>query len=321
MKKEQVIVFGGSGFLGSYVADALTEAGFAVRIFDQKPSKYLRTDQEMIEGNITDLAAVKMAAKGCQYVYNFAGIADIADASERPLDVTTVNVLGNVHALEAAVECNAKRFVFASTVYVFSDHGSFYRVSKQSAERYVEAYAEKYKLDYTILRYGSLYGRRASTWNGIHKLLRQALQEKKIVYQGSSHAMREYIHVQDAARLSVEILSPEYVNRHMIITGHERLAVKALIRMIAEMVPGEVEMEFTDTQAEGHYVMGPYTFNPKLGHKIISNDHIDIGQGLLDCMAEIYEELHHTKMIDGELIIQPNDASTPKKTDKLSNVP
>lgn len=316
MKKEQVIVFGGSGFLGSYVADALSEAGFAVRIFDTHPSKYLRPGQEMIVGDITDLNAVKNASRGCQYVYNFAGIADIADASERPLDVTRVNVLGNVHTLEAAVECKAKRFVFASTVYVFSDHGSFYRVSKQSAERYVEAYSEKYGLEYTILRYGSLYGRRASAWNGIHKLLRQALQDKKIVYQGSSHAMREYIHVQDAARLSVDVLAAEYANRHMIITGHERLAVKALIRMIAEMVPGEVEMDFTETQTEGHYVMGPYTFNPKLGHKIISNDHIDIGQGLLDCMAEIYEQTHNKTIVDGDLIIEPENTSSSQPKQK-----
>ena len=176
--KEEAIVYGGSGFLGSYVADALSDAGYKVRIFDVVSSPHLRPDQEMIQGDILDLQAVKKAAEGCSYVYNFAGIADIAKAAERPVDVTTVNVLGNVHTLEAAVACKAKRFVFASTVYVFSDQGSFYRVSKQAGERYVEAYSEKHDLDYTILRYGSLYGRRASEWNVIYRLVLQALQDR-----------------------------------------------------------------------------------------------------------------------------------------------
>ena len=116
--------------------------------------------------------------------------------------------------------------------------------------------------------------------------------------------MREYIHVKDAAKLSVDILTPEHINRHIIITGNERLAVESLVRMIAEMVPGEIKTEFTDTQTVGHYVMGPYSFNPKIGHKLVANDHIDIGQGLLDCMAEIYEQIHKGTTVEGDLIVE-----------------
>ena len=47
-------VFGGSGFLGSCVADALTEAGYGVVVFDCSESPYLRSDQEMIVGSILD---------------------------------------------------------------------------------------------------------------------------------------------------------------------------------------------------------------------------------------------------------------------------
>lgn len=298
------LVLGGSGFLGSFVADALSEAGHKVRVFDKVTSPYLRKDQEMIVGDLLDFQAVKKAAAGCTYVYNFAGVADIAESREKPVDTSAINVLGNTHALEAARLGGAKRFIFASTVYVFSEAGSFYRASKQSCERFVEAYHDEFGLNYTILRFGSLYGRRAKDWNGIYVLLKEAIEKKAIVYKGNPDAMREYIHVKDAAQLSVKILSEEYSNRHIIITGHERLSVKSLLRMIAEMVPGEVETKFEDIKGDGRYVMSPYSFNPKIGYKLVANDYIDIGQGLLDCLAELHEQGHKNTQVEDDLLIK-----------------
>lgn len=291
MAQDTVVVFGGSGFLGSHVADALTDAGYRVKIFDTCPSPYLQPGQEMVAGDIMDLDAVERATKGCRYVYNFAGIADIDEAMERPLDTVEVNVLGNAHVLEAARRNRAQRFVYASTVYVYSESGSFYRASKQASERFVETYHERYGLDYTILRYGSLYGRRTDERNGIYSLLKQAIENKSIYYEGSGDALREYIHVTDAAKLSVQILAEQYANRHIVLTGHERLQVKNVMRMISEMIPGGAQLRFGNSHVRGHYVMTPYAFHPKVGHKLVSSDYVDLGQGLLDCLAELHEKL------------------------------
>ena len=124
------------------------------------------------------------------------------------------------------VSLHARRFVFASTIYVYSESGSFYRASKQAAERFIETYHERYDLDYSILRYGSLYGRRADARNGIYRMLHEALERHSITYHGSGEAIREYIHVEDAARMSVQVLAPEFANRHLILTGQERLRIK-----------------------------------------------------------------------------------------------
>ncbi|HLF97491.1 MAG TPA: NAD-dependent epimerase/dehydratase family protein [Methylococcaceae bacterium] len=289
MAGSKVVVFGGSGFLGSHVADELSESGYAVRIFDRIVSPFLRESQEMVVGDIMDREAVVRAVEGCEYVYNFAGIADIDEAKDRPLDTANTNIIGNLHALEGARLAGAKRFVFASTVYVYSEAGSFYRASKQASERFVEAYHERYGLPFSVLRYGSLYGRRADRRNGIYRMLRQALEQRSINYVGSAEAMREYIHVRDAARLSVQILVDEYANRHLILSGQERLSVRNLMRMISEMIPGGVELSFGNKQDEGHYVMTPYAFHPKVGHKLVANDYVELGQGLLDCLAELHE--------------------------------
>jgi len=302
------IVFGGSGFLGSHVADALSDAGYHVRIFDREHSSYVRPDQEMIVGDIMNLDEVISASSKCKYVYNFAGIADINDAKNRPVDTARINVLGNVHVLEGARINRAERFVFASSLYVYSESGSFYRASKQAAERFVESYHERYDLPYTILRYGSLYGRRADGRNGIYRLLRDALEKKSVSYTGSKSAMREYIHVLDAAKLSVQILGVEYANRHFVLSGQERMSVENFMKMISEMIPGGVALNFQGKVDDGHYIMTPYGFHPKVGHKLVSNDYVDLGQGLLDCMAEIHEQIHKSQHADGDWLVTDSGA-------------
>ena len=301
------IVFGGSGFLGSHVADALSDAGYRVRIFDRESSPYARPDQEMVVGDIMNLDEVISASKGCKYVYNFAGIADINDAKNRPVDTARINVLGNVHVLEGARISQVERFVFASSLYVYSESGSFYRASKQAAERFVESYHERYGLPYTILRYGSLYGRRADERNGIYRLLREALESKAVTYMGSKDAMREYIHVVDAAKLSVQILEAQYANRHFVLSGQERMTVENFMKMISEMIPGGVKLSFQGKVDDGHYIMTPYGFHPKVGHKLVSNDYVDLGQGLLDCMAEIHEQIHNRQHADGDWLVDNDE--------------
>jgi len=74
-------------------------------------------------------------------------------------------------------------------------------------------------------------------------------------------------------------------------TDSVRMKVKDFMAMLAEMLPGEIELVFQGNKIEGHYEITPYSFNPKLGKKLVKTCHIDLGQGILDTMAEIYESL------------------------------
>lgn len=298
MSNEIAIVFGASGFLGSHVAEALSTDGYRVRLFDRSPSSYQRHDQEMIVGDIMNLEEVTKAAQGAAVVYNFAAIADIDEAHEKPLATAAVNILGNMNVLEAARLAGARRFIFASSVYVYSESGSFYRASKQAAERFIETYHECYGLDYTILRYGSLYGRRTDARNGIYRMLHEAVEKRSITYRGSGEAIREYIHAEDAARMSVQVLAPEFANRHLVLTGQERMRIKDVMTMISEIMPWPIELHFDEANPVHHYEVTPYAFQPRIGRKLVLNEHVDLGQGLLDCLREIHKELYHSDIDD-----------------------
>ncbi len=288
----KAIIFGGSGFLGSHVADALIDAGYETVIFDIKESPHLQKGQEMFVGNILDKKAVGKAVTGCDVVYNFAGMADIHEAHTRPVETVENNVLGNTIVLEACRLNGVKRFVFASTVYVYSDAGSFYRSSKQACELIIDNYNEVFNLPYTILRYGSLYGPRADETNWIYVILKQAITEGKITRHGDGEEIREYIHVEDAARCSVMILGDEFKNQSVIITGHQPIRVKDVMIMIREILGNKIELEFLPADPRLHYEITPYTFNPKIARRFISNSYLDLGQGLLQCLEQMHKKLH-----------------------------
>ncbi len=286
----KVLIVGGSGFLGSHTADALTEAGYNVKIFDIVKSPYLQKDQEMIVGDILDKEAIEKAVKGCNVVYNFAGMANIDEAYAKPLVTIEKNIIGNTIILEACRKNKVERFVFASTIYVYSKSGSFYRSSKQACELIIENYNEAFGLPYTILRYGSLYGPRAKDNNWIHKIIKQALTEGKITRHGDGEEIREYIHVGDAAKLSVKILSKEYENLNVTITGNQPMKIKDLHTMIKEILGNKIKLEYLPDVSNSHYEITPYSYNPKVAQKLVSTQFHDIGQGILECLAEVDKE-------------------------------
>lgn len=288
----KITVFGGAGFLGSHSADKLSEAGHEVTIFDIRPSPWLRPDQKMIVGDILDDEAVTQAVTGVEAVYNYAGIADIGQANLRPVDTAVYNVLGNVKILEAARLAGVGRFIFASTLYVYGKSGGFYRCSKQASEQYVENYHQEYGLEYTILRYGSLYGPRADKRNGIYHFVRQAMETGAITYYGTPEAIRDYINVEDAAICSVEILDPSFANTNIVLTGQQSMRVTALFKMIGEMLGQPLEYKFEHDPRSAHYDLTPYAFHPRLGKKMAPRCSVDLGQGLLSIMEDIHRELN-----------------------------
>lgn len=292
----KIVVFGGSGFLGSYVADELTRRGHDVLVADIKESPYLTEGQEFLQCDIMDPGTVEKAIQGAVIVFNFAGLTDLDESIGRPKETMEQNVIGNINILEASKNSGLERYVYASSSYAFSDKGSFYGISKLASEKIIEEYAARFQLPYTIIRYGSLYGERADVNNGMYQLLRSALKEKKIVLHSDGEDIREYIHAHDAARLSADIIeNGDYVNQHMVLSGFERLRHKDLLQMIQEILEDEVEISFTEEPWEGHYHVTPYSYHPTLARKLVLNSFIELGQGLVSCIKKIHEELEEEK--------------------------
>ena len=288
---KNVLVIGGSGFLGSHVSDQLSNSGYNVIIYDHVKSKYLRQDQKMIVGDITDLKLLDKSIKNMQYVYHFAGIADIHESTIDPVNTINTNVMATTQIIDLCVKHKVKRFMYASTIYVYSNHGSFYKTSKQCSELIIENYNKTHGLSSTIMRYGSLYGKRANHFNSIMKMIKQAIEEKKIVRSGSGKEVRDYIHIEDAAKVSVKLLESNETIEYVMITGNQTMKIKEVVNMINEMMNNEIEITYTNKSLDEHYQITPYNFKPNVARKYNVEYTHDLGQGILESIYDIYNDL------------------------------
>ena len=135
----------------------------------------------MLVGDILNYSTLAKAIRNNQIVYNFAAISDLDRAMHEPLISARINILGTVQALKLCKKYRVKRFIHASSIYATSSQGGFYSCSKRAADDYVEEFNKIYKLNYTILRFGSVYGLRADKSNGLRKIIDQAIWRKKII--------------------------------------------------------------------------------------------------------------------------------------------
>jgi UDP-glucose 4-epimerase len=294
----KALVTGGSGFLGHHLVKELLKRRIETVIYDTcKPPGVPaegknRSHCSYIKGDVLDYGQITKAMEGCNYVFHTAAIADVDQARKIPRKTMEVNVVGTTNCLEAARETRVKRFLFASTVYVSGNRGSFYRISKQTCESLCKTYHEEFGLEYTILRYGSLYGREPNHWNFIYGVCKSLLTTGEYTYTSSPDAVREYIHINDAARETVRIASDrQFANKAVLITGHQRMRMKEFFDMVQEILGKEIKINYAPVGKNPHYIITPYSFEIDVPVRVNLATYVDISEGILDCLKEVQDEL------------------------------
>lgn len=298
----KALVTGGSGFLGQYIVRELQKNNISAVIYDRAPLEIIKNGGnnpqawEYIQGDILDTNTLKDAMEGCDTVFHTAAIADINITRSIPRETMEVNVVGTANCLECARDLGVKRFIFASSVYASSKRGNFYRVSKAASEDLCKTFSDEFSLDYTILRYGSLYGREANHWNFMYNVIKSLLTTGEYTYRSSPDAVREYIHIFDAARETVRISrDPAFRNASVLLTGHQRMKMRDLFETIQEILGDDVKIHYIPDERQTHYVRTPYSFERDVTIRINLSQYIDINEGLLDCLNEVKRDLQAKK--------------------------
>jgi UDP-glucose 4-epimerase len=282
----KIVVLGGSGFMGSHLCDLLSSKGHKVNIFDIKKSKYKKKNQKMYIGSILDKKELSLAVRGCDFVYHFAALADLDIASNEPLKSAKINIVGTINALEICKKYNIKRFIFASSIYANTEEGNFYGSSKQAAESYIEKFYKTFGLNYTILRFGSLYGNRSGRGNGIQDLINSGKKKGKLIYGGSKKAARKYIHVKDAVKVCVEVIQKKYQNQYLTITGKRTVKIKNLINILAKYLKiSKNKIRYLNIKNADHYDIKPTPFKPRIGKNLKINKEINFKKSLMDLIG------------------------------------
>ncbi len=296
MRKENtILVFGGSGFIGFSLVKMLHEQGYSsIYIGDIMPPKApLPSGVSYLKCDITDenMVASLFKESSPKVVYNLAGFANLDSAIRFPRTTMELNVLGNINVLDESIKSGVELFVYASSAYAMNDKGSFYGISKLTSEKIVEEYYRQHNLNYSILRYGSIYAAVDFDNNYLFQLVKSAIETGSIIHKGDGEELREYVHVKDVSELSVKVMENKNLwNSSLMLTGNERMKRKELFQMIQEIIGNrKLEIQYLDNGYSHHYKFTPYSFQGTSAKKITANPHYDMGQGILECVQKVME--------------------------------
>ena len=169
---KNILIFGGSGFLGSWITKSLLKKNLKITIFDLRIKtellKHLIGDKfnniDFIEGDITDFEGVLKATKDMDYILNLAGLMT-PDCSSNPSLGAEVNVKGSINVFEAIKTNNIKFLIYTSSGGVYGNEDKYnpfpethYGAFKLAVEGIARAYFNESLISSVGLRPFVIYG-------------------------------------------------------------------------------------------------------------------------------------------------------------------
>lgn len=276
----KILVTGGSGFLGSHLVEELIKKNHSVTILDKNLPKFkLDKKIKFIKFDLLN-RNIYRAFKNQDIIFHYAGISGIGESILKPKTTADYNIIGTIRLLEQSIKYKIKRFIFASTVYVNSEQGSFYKSSKRAAEDFIEEYKKQYNLDFTILRFGTVYGLRANKENSINKIIDTAFRKKKVIYEGNKKNIREYINVKDAAKMAIKTMNKKYANKYIQISGRNKSPVTKVLQIIKKELNCNSKILFKNKKDISHYIKSPENMKIKKAKKIDLRHSIPLDIGI-----------------------------------------
>ena len=266
---EKAVVVGGSGFVGSHVADHLSNAGYQVTIYDKNSSQWLRNDQEIMFGDVKDFEKLNEAIVGSEVVFNFAALSDLNLALEKPLDTININIIGNLNVMESCRKHGVKRFIYAASsscygipdVYPTPENAEMrpqypYALTKRLGEELVMHWAQVYKFPALSLRFFNVYGTRSrtsGTYGAVFGVfLAQKLANQPLTIVGDGKQTRDFTYVADVVRALVAAAKSERFCDIYNVGSGQTISVNRLIELLDEPTinipkrPGEPDCTFAD---------------------------------------------------------------------------
>lgn len=247
-----ILVTGGSGFIGSHIVDKLLIKGYSVKLLDLKVPD--REDVDFINKSILSLPDLKKAIRGVEIVYHLGGFSNIDLVKSNPLQAIELNIMGTANILEASRSERVKRILYASSVYVYDLEGHLYTASKRSSELLCKSYQKLYGLPYTILRYGTAYGPRSRNVDVVSIFVQKAIRGETIIIHGTGEQQRNFIYVEDLADASVTAMNENGVNRTYTIANKSSTTIEDLASLIKKIFGSSVKIEHSPiSQREDDY--------------------------------------------------------------------
>ena len=248
---KNILIFGGSGFLGSWIAKSLLKKNLKITIFDLRIKtellKNLIGDEfnniDFIEGDITDFEVVLKATKDMDYILNLAGLMT-PDCSSNPSLGAEVNVKGSINVFEAIKKNNIKFLIYTSSGGVYGNEDKYnpfpethYGAFKLAVEGIARAYFNESLISSVGLRPFVIYGpgREIGGTAGVTLACKAAKQNLKYTVGFSGKA--GFVYVEDVTNLVERLIDKSPVGALTINVNGITASVEDFISIIKKNIP------------------------------------------------------------------------------------
>ncbi len=276
----EILVTGGSGFIGGHLAERFARRGHDVTVLDildpfydlgikehnrriaREAAEAHGGSYEFVEGSVTDSERVNELVSDTEYVFHQAAQAGVRVSVEDPQKAHRINVNGTLNVLDAARNSDVKRVVNASSSSVYGkpqylpydeEHPtqpvSPYGASKLAAEHYTRVYGEVYGLPTVSLRYFTVYGPRMRPNMAFTNFVSRCLHGESPVIYGDGSQTRDFTYVEDIADANEALLERNDADGEVVNIGSGgRITIDELARVIRDEIDPSVEIKYEEAR-------------------------------------------------------------------------
>lgn len=307
-------MLGGSGFLGSYVVDALCEAGYNVSSFDRYPERF-RGKNEKIDfhqadfGNRGELELI--LKRGIDFVFHLVSSTIPQSSNDDPMFDVQSNVIESIALLEMCVKYSVKKIIFISsggTVYgmpekmpISETHPTLplcsYGITKLTIENYLHLFYVLHGLKYSVLRLSNPYGPRQDPLGkqgAVAVFMNKILRGEEVIVWGDGSVVRDYIHASDFARSCVVMLDSDKTGVYNVGAG-KGTSINELIFLLEQVLDRKAKVKYLP--GRGFDVPALYLDCSRIQHEYGWQPQIDFMLGLREMSQWMKEQI---------VIVNPN---------------
>jgi len=262
---KKMLVTGAGGFIGSHLTERLVRLGARTRSFVHYNSmgtwgwldhSSLKSEIEIIAGDITDRDSVQEAVRGVDVIFHLAALIGIPYSYHAPASYVRTNVEGTLNVLQAALGADVERVVHTSTSEVYGtaqyvpideqhplQGQSPYSATKIGADKLAEAFHCSFGLPVVTVRPFNTYGPRQSARAVIPTIIIQCMTGERIRL-GNLSPTRDFTYVADTVEGFICAAQSQQVEGEAINIGSgQDISIGDLTRKIADLMGRGIEVE------------------------------------------------------------------------------
>ena len=224
-----MLITGGAGFIGSHIAEHFGKVGHAhqdteVVVLDNLRSGFRKNlagvNCRLIEGSVTDPAAVREAVKGVDTVFHLAAMISVPESMSKPRECVEINTQGTLIVLEEAARAGVKKLCFSSSAAIYGDNPTVpkletmlpepkspYAVTKLDGEYYCKMFSNEGWLKTACMRYFNVFGPRQDPKSqyaaAVPIFIEKSIANLPITIYGDGEQTRDFVYVKDIVAANV----------------------------------------------------------------------------------------------------------------------